>query len=294
MSEHLQIVAAVLAVLVVGLIGYGIVFRDDQDLALVVTEVSGAVVRTTPEGQEDAATPGMALAAQELLTVGEGGRALLSAGDGEDTQLTLESRSSIRVLEVNRSSVRVELEGGQVSARVRLGSPTLSIQSESRTIRAQDADFSVALGEGGVLSVEASRGAVDLSGFGAADATPLQASQRLTALPGAAPVVGTVPEVLLRSVLWPKRAVVREDEVTLEGEATPYATVMLSREGLAPRQVRADERGHFQGTLPLQEGENRVRVEIWDAFGRKQVAEQVIERDTRAPTIDTSITWGGD
>ncbi|MFT4979484.1 MAG: hypothetical protein ACI8S6_005395 [Myxococcota bacterium] len=286
MREPFQALLAGLLILVIGYFGYTVLFRAPEQAQLLVREASGSVVRTDAVGQQEAAVAGMALHPRDELSVGDGSRAALSIG--EDTHLTLEARSAIRVIGVEASGVRVELEGGRVSARVRAGSPTLSISSRGRAVSAGDADFSIAAEADGVLAVATTRGEVALSGL---DVEALSAGQQVTALPGEPAVLGPIPDSLLLDVQWPELVATRDEELFIEGVTAPYAEVSLT---IRDEQslIRAGADGRFRAPLRLIEGDNPVQVTARDSMGNREESRRAFERTTTPPQLNVEASWG--
>lgn len=285
----LQIALAVLTVLILGLVGYRVLFAAGDEAALVLLEVQGSVTSTDAAGVAAAAVPGTPIDPRHSLVVGADGQAVL--GLGEETRLTLSNDSSIRVLGVDGSGVRVELEEGRVQARVRPGSPRLTVSNRGRGVEATDADFTIgADGEGG-LQLRADRGAVGLQGLGYLDS--LAEGKVLTAVSGKEPVVQDIPIELLLEVEWPDAPATRDAEVRVNGRTDPYARVRLGR-GETLTEVRAGADGRFRGSVPLEEGANRLRVEVEDALGNHAEDGKELERDSTAPTVtSTEVLWGG-
>lgn len=292
MRQALQLVMAALLVLVLGYAGYRVVFSEDHAAGVEVVLARGEVLRAGADGARAPLVPGDVVRARESVVVGEGSQAVLGVGEG--TRLELEARSTLRVVDVDATGLRVELEQGRVSARVRAGSTPLGLTSRGRAIYADDADFTVAVDAEGALAVQPDRGQVRVEGLteGESGPTALGTGSRLTALPGRSPVIEAVPAQLLLEVGWPGAASTRQAEVLLEGRTGPYAEVRVG-DGDAWTRVRADHEGHFQAQVPLQEGENRLRVQATDALGNRREDELSLVRDSTAPLITGSeVQWG--
>ncbi|MFT5680734.1 MAG: hypothetical protein ACI8RZ_001640 [Myxococcota bacterium] len=288
MPEQLQTLLAALLVLIAGFVGYTLLFSGDDEIGLSVVSASGDVRRTDGEGLEEDAAVGMRLMPKDELTVGESGSAELAID--EQTRLTLSSASSIRVVGVDAGGVRIELEEGRVSARVRPESPTLSITNRGRGVTATDADFTVVTGEDGALGVESSRGELALQGFD--DITALVGGSRLSIAPGLQAQTTPIPASLLLEVAWPEQAVTRESEVAIQGQTSPYASITLSGIGDQTATIRAGSDGRFSTSVPLQEGNNAVEVVAVDVMGNRERVTWEILRDTEAPSVNTEVLWG--
>ncbi|MEL6349136.1 MAG: FecR domain-containing protein [Myxococcota bacterium] len=285
--EQFQILLAALLILIVGFVGYRILFGADDGIALVVMSTDGQVVRTDAVGQQTVAGAGMTLHPRDTLKVGAASHADLTVGD--HTRLSLEAESTIRVVGVDPTGVRVELEEGRVRAVVSPASPGLSVTNRGRAVRADDADFSVAADADGGLVVTSIRGELSLQGFDGDDV--LTAGQQLRGAPGRASVTQDIPIDLLLKLQWPEQAVVRrendviltaDDEYRVQGRTAPYARIRLRCDD-RERVGRADAEGRFLLSIPLIEGLNIIDVTADDANGRPQTKQVKVELDTLPP-----------
>lgn len=289
MRQGLQLILSALLVLVAGYVGYRVVFAEDATPTVQVIEARGQVVRAGADGERAPLSVGDSVAARESVEVGEGSQAVLGVGDG--TRLELDARSTMRVVDVDATGLRVELEQGRVSARVRAGATPLGVSSRGRAIYADDADFTVAVDDEGALALQPDRGTVRIEGFGA-EPGPVGEGTRLTSLPGREAVLAAVPAELLLEVGWPGAPTTRQGDVVLEGRTSAYAEVRIGQ-GEDWTKVRAGPEGHFRASVPLQEGPNRVKIEARDALGNLREEEVAITRDSTAPTISGSeVQWG--
>ena len=288
MREQLQILLAVMVVLIVGGVAYKQLFLTEEEVTLIVRETGGQVTRLA-DGEMTAALPGMVLSESDTLSVAADSKAELSVGG--ETTLTLESSSAIRVVGVDRSGVRVELEEGRVSAEVRPDSPALSVSSRGRAVSATDASFNIAAQGDGALSVETTRGEVSLEGFEGHEV--LRANERLTDMPNEEPVVGKIPEEMLLSITrWPPEMVRPEDELFIEGRTAPYAEVTLVIGEAELFSTRASADGRFRAPLArnnLREGENLMTVRATDVMGQQQQEPGTVTLDRSGPLISTDV-----
>lgn len=288
MRNALPALLATLAILAAGWFGYERWFGGQGSADVVVLEVMGTVVLDRVGEARTGVEQGQGLRARDGLVVGEGGRAVV--GVGAETRLTLEEQSSIRVLEVGKDAVRVELEEGRVSARVRPGSPAIGVLSGGRTLTATDADFTVAADMDAALAVQTERGRVEVAGV--AGVSAVSAGQRLSDMPGGKPVLGEIPPELLLQVAWPQGGPVRDDAVKLTGRTEPYARVRGTGAG-PPADARADAEGRFELTLPLSEGENALNLEVRDVVGNRKAEGHKVSRDSTAPAATSAeVLWG--
>ena len=252
---------------------------------LTVMSSSGQVDRLDGAGVSQSTDAGTVIDVQDTLKTGEDGLLLLRAGAG--SQLSLSPASSMRVLSADAGGVRVELEGGRVSARVRPGSPALGVTNRGRAVNATDADFTIVVDPEGAMGVDAERGDVNLQGFGAV--ASVSEGRRLRAVPGREPVSAPVSTDLLLEVDWPRTAITRSGEVLIRGRTDPYASVILG-DGT---RVRAGADGKFRAKVTLEEGSNDLNVRVRDLMGRESDAKHTVTRDSTAPTVQSSeVVWG--
>jgi len=293
MREQLQTLLAATLVLIAGFVGYTWLFDDAQDVGLSVISATGEVRRFDGEGRAEDAEVGMRLRPDDELTVGANSAAELAVD--AQTRVSLDAQSSIRVVGVDASGVRIELEEGRVSARVRpertpADAATVSITSRGREVSAADADFTVVAGDDGSLGVESSRGSVALQGFD--DVVSLAEGSRLAAAPGQQAQTTPIPAALLLEVSWPEQELTRASQVPLQGITTPFAMVTLRGAGAHSTRVRAGEDGRFTVSLPLEEGENPIEVAVQDVMGNRTQETHALTRDTEAPAVNTEVDWG--
>ncbi|RME29398.1 MAG: hypothetical protein D6798_00125 [Deltaproteobacteria bacterium] len=289
MKQGLQLLLAALMIMVGGFVGYKLLFARSDGPSVAVLDARGEVTRTRRDGSQEALSVGDELQRDDSVRVGDDSRAVLGVGDG--TVLELEARSAVRVLDVDVSGLRVELEQGRVKARVRAGGVPVGVTSRGRAIYADDADFVAAVDGTGGLAVEPERGEVRVEGVegGARD---VPTGKRLSSVPGRPPVVEAVPRELLLEVGRPGQALTRQPDILVEGRTGAYAEVRVGHEG-AWTSVRAGPDGRFRASVPLEEGENRVVVEARDALGNRREDEVTITRDSTAPPIGTGeVQWG--
>ena len=232
--------------------------------------------------------PGMTIHVSSVVRTGKDGNASLQYGDGAN--LMLLSDATMKVLNADRSGVRVELQEGTMSARVRPGMPPLGITNRGRSVNATDADFTVMVNRGGSLSAVATQGQLSLQGFGTTSS--LQANQILRAAPQSEAVVAAATESLLLDVEWPEQEKTRAGEMELTGRTDPYASVIL---GTGPEaiEVRADRDGNFRATVPLEEGDNALQLKVQDVLGREATQQHTVRRDSTAPVMEAAeVVWG--
>ena len=287
LRQHGAAILATLVVLVLGWFGYDRWFGGGQGAELILLDVGGEVLVSRPGAAPVAAKSGTEVRARDGVSVGEGGHAVLTIG--AETRLTLGELSSIRVLEVSAEGVRVELEEGRVSARVRPGSPAVSVASQGREFTTADGEFDAVLDGDGGLGVLARSGAVAVTGVVGTDR--IGPGQQLVSVPGAPAALSAVSSSLLLHVDWPAAGPVKKESVEIEGKTGPYAKVQV-RSGETAVGARADAKGEFKVDFPLREGDNPVEVRATDVMGLKSETSGAVQRDTSAPAATSaSVLW---
>lgn len=281
-------IALGLVVLIVGIIGYFVVFPA-QPVRITVVSLSGEA-QIIRDGQEQRASVGSQLRIDDGFAVDETGRAALQIG--RDSQLEVMESTRIRIVNVADERVQIEIDEGQVRADVRTGQPIVSILHHQQTVEntsQQPARFVVSVDNEDALTVRAEDGSLTLNGF--AEQTALVAGQQLHAFPGEQTVVQTIPQSLLLAIAWPDSAVVREDELVLEAETQPYASVVVTTNS-TPQHLRASADGHVLIPVVLAEGQNTVAVTVADGMGEQVEAQQDILRQSTPPPMQVEASWG--
>ena len=288
MKQQLQLLLLICLVIALGVVGYGILFDTRPGHDLMVVSARSATMSNAETEQDTPLDAGMTVQVQSIVRTGENGNVSLQYGDGANIKLL--SKATMKVLNADRSGVRVELQQGTISARVRPGMAPLGITNRGRALNATDADFTVMVTSGGNLSAVATQGKLALQGFG--NKNELSTNQVLRATPRAEAVVAAATESLLLDVEWPEVERTRENEMELTGRTDPYASVML---GSGPNaiEVRADRDGNFRATVPLEEGDNAVQLTVQDVLGREAVQQHTVRRDSTAPVMEAAeVVWG--
>ncbi|MGB0640490.1 MAG: hypothetical protein ACPGTU_14225 [Myxococcota bacterium] len=287
MRQQLQLLLLTVLVMALGLAGYRLLFGEKQGERLVVVAAEQATVSRSGSGADELSA-GMVLDVQDTIRTAKDGSAQLKFGTGAG--LVLSADGSMRILSADGSGLRVELEEGAVSARVRPGMAPLGITNRGRAVRATDADFTVMVDSAGGLSAAPDRGSLALSGFG--ELEELGAGDVLRAVPNKKAVSAPAPEKLLLDVNWPTTTTTRSAEVVVEGRTDPYAMVIVG-EGEQRVQMRADINGHFQASVPLKEGENGLELTVRDVMGREVIQKRKVNRDSTAPIVQgAEVVWG--
>ena len=264
MTRELRALLMIGLVFAVGAVGYRVLFSAGLGDRFRIVTVAGDVRHVHADGETDAAQAGSTLAEGDRIVSGDGGSAVL--GLGEDTRVSVDAKSSVKVLGVTDDGVRLELEGGRVKATVRPGGGRVGVVSDGREVTAEDADFTAVRDAEGTLAVSAERGQVALSGV--PGVTELKGGDDLLApAGGGSPLRAPASDALLLQVAFPPAGRTREEEVAVEGTTQPGATVTV-KGGARPVSVRAGREGRFTAKVPLAEGKNVLAVEATSLLGR--------------------------
>ena len=287
MRQQLQLLLLIGLVVVLGVAGYRILFGSGpgQELVVVSAHQASAVLDGTAIPDLVAGT---VLYGSARVETRDGGTATLKYGD--HAELVLADSTAIEVVSADQTGLRVEIDAGAVSARVRQGAAPLNISNRGRSVGATDADFTVMVGHQGPMSVVNQRGAVSLTGVadqatvGQNSAIHIGSDNKATTLP--------IAESLLFEVEWPEQAETKESTVEVTGITDPYATVTLGS-GRDAVRVRADRDGRFRADIPLVEGKNDIELKVRDVSGREATRKQALSRDSTAPEIESAeVMWG--
>ncbi len=278
MKELLQPLFVAIAILLVGAGVYQLVFGVDSTPGVVIESVTGVVEREGSDGRH-VAEVGSQLSLDERLVVGEASQAELAFG--ENTRLTLQADSSIRVLGASVSGLSVELENGRVQATVRPGGAVLGVTSGNRTVVAENARFSMGVGEADLLGLEVRDGSVALQGVDGVD--QLESGKRILVAGDVIAVNGGIPARLLLEVEWPEQVATSSQKTVLRGITEPGAEVVVGGQGGAVRTI-ADPSGEFALEVPLEEGKNDLSLQAISVMGRRETATSTVVRDSEAPT----------
>ncbi|MEZ4240855.1 MAG: Ig-like domain-containing protein [Myxococcota bacterium] len=255
---------------------------------LSLAEVAGEVHLERADGQSVPATRGERLVAEDRVSTGAGGRAVLSLGP--QTRVRIGPTSSLRVTGVDEAGVSLELEDGALQATVRPESGAVRVSNRDRAILATNGEVAVGISrtsDGDVLQVNAVRGTLALTGL---DATQLEEGQQAVVVDRHAEV-GPVPEELLLAVDWPSEARTRAESSTVSGKTQPGARVRLQG-AFGVRTVVANADGRFVAQLPLAEGDNPIEVSATDPLGQAATVEGMLQtRDTRGPSFSGGVDY---
>ncbi len=248
---------------------------------LEVAEIHGEVALVDAEGRSRSADLGGPLAVGESVQTGADGTARLDTASGATVRVG--RSTTARVVHAGDGALELELERGQVRARVRPGNGAVVVRAGERVVRTDGGEVGVAR-DGDGVTVEATEGEATVEGKGGSRRV---AAGRRVGWRGEATWEAPVGDAPLLDVAWPSAPVARA-KWTLQGRVEPGATVrVVSIAGVEP--VFADGSGGFTVEVPLPEGETTLVLEVTDAFGRVRTASGRIVRDTTAPTLQLEI-----
>ncbi len=242
------------------------------------------VTGTVSHERGDAVTPaeaGTTLEPGDRVRTGKEGQAVLSRAGMSPIQLG--RATSLRLVSVAEDVVELELENGQVRARVRPDAGAVRLSSNGQGVLATDATFAMARDDA-TTAVEVERGDVSVSGV--SGASQVQQGERLVMMPDGTGAISSIPDELLLQVAWPEPS--RAEMVRVRGKTEPGALVVVHGAS-ASDPVRADAEGNFVSSVLLASGNNRVVITVRDTFGRERTTEAELERDTTGPAFQIKL-----
>lgn len=288
MRQQLMLLVLIGLVMVMAVLGYRAFFGESPAHELMVVSARSASVQHAGQGAGAGLSPGDIVGVSDVVRTDSDGAAALQYGNG--AQLMLGEATTMRVLDADGSGVRIEVDEGTLTARVRAGAPPLDVLSNGRSVRASDADFTMMVSRTGGFSTMARRGLIDVRGVNGT--ARLAAGQVLHTDSNGAGFVGPVSDSLLLDVEWPEDEVTRLPTVAVAGVTDPFATVTVG-EGEGAVKVRAGEDGRFEAQVGLAEGVNSVPITVRDVAGREATMIQTVRRDSTAPVMQSAeVVWG--
>jgi hypothetical protein len=250
---------------------------------MTVREVHGEVMKIDGSGPSPAAA-GTVVEVGDRVATGPEGRAVITHGD--DAPIRLAPSTAVRVVAADDARLELELERGQVKARVRAESATLRVSNESRAVSARRGAFAVRVDERGLFSAEAEEGTVAVEGV--AGVQELAAGERVVAWPDGRAARGGIPAEPLLDVAWP--GATTQSQVALIGTAEPGSRVrVLAPVATPPVEVGPD--GRFELLVALTEGKNQLQLEVVDASGRIRAASGTVTRDSSGPSFKIKLEY---
>ena len=257
--------------------------------SMALKELHGEVTHIGAAGIEPAEV-GMALGPGDRIATGEEGRAVISRG--EQPPIRLAPNTAVRLVVADDERVELELERGQVRARVRADAAALRVtntqEGRTRAVSARQGAFAVGVREDGLMSTEVEEGEVVVEGVDGVQT--VKAGERAVAWRDGRGARTTISAEPLLDVAWPKPTA--KGEVELAGQVDPGSSVRLVEPVVSASTVAGPD-GQFVLRAALAEGSNRVVVEVTDPSGRARRAEGQVLRDSTGPTIKVSLDRSG-
>ena len=207
--------------------------------------------------------------------------------------LHIRGKSSVVVgastkFEIRRSGVRrseFELGTGQITAAIPKGTGreyNFRSKGSDAVASARQGEFNLTSDGKGTVIVDARAGKVTLKARG--KETIVKKGKRSVVLPGKAPTKALeVPKSVALQVKWPTTKTDKKNTM-VAGSTTAGATVLVN--GI---NVRADQYGNFSLNIPLEEGSNRLVVNVTDSVGNtiRQESPEILV-DTKPPDLNVN------
>jgi hypothetical protein len=234
--------------------------------ALSLTEAEGLVEITSGDGPWRPAELGMVLGASDRIRTDNSGRAVLDR-PGIFT-IELDAGSEFEVQQLTATASRLLLQQGMVSASVRSDPEhAVEIQARGALARSRGGAFRLAIDQQGTISAGSSEGQLEVEAAGRVVVLRSGFQTRVRAgQPPAEPL--PVPAKLFLKVNWPEERLLARRKLVLEGSSESGARLRINGE-----LVLVDSRGRFKKALVLKEGKNLIRIDAYDAGGRKTSAQ---------------------
>ena len=255
---------------------------------LKLTQVTGKVQIKRPNGEWADAQNGDTLNPADGVRTADGSYAVVVGG--EYWEVKMEPGTEVEIGELSESISRLLLESGMARATVKGGGRhTFEVRANKSdaVARTDGGVFSIASNGNGTVAVGTQEGAVEFLGKGRV--VIVRAGQQSIVRPGQAPSEPvSIPSSLLLKVALPGRSVVNRAKLVVVGTTEPGARIEISG-----KMVKADEKGRFEATLKLKEGQNAIDVRGHSVGALEASSTHQIELDTtvRKTTIDKNL-WG--
>ena len=244
-------------------------------------------VETRRDGQWFTVQVGDVIQRFDSIRTGPDGKVVLDIGK----QVTVKMESSSRLSVEKRSSTRLKmrLERGRISAKVKPQSGTtlqVGTLGSDAVATATEGEFSMLADGKGQMTVASLKGTVKVSARDKT-VTVTAGTQSLVnpSLPPAPP--SKIPPSLFLKVGKPRSLVQREKTATVRGKTAPGSVVYINN-----IQVRVGDSGEFSAQVPLREGSNTIVVQSKDVMGRRRSHKlPCITVDSKAPSANSKVTW---
>jgi hypothetical protein len=261
----------------------------EAPLRALVISVRGLVqTRSADDPNWAEANEGQELSADDSVRTGRNAEAKLRVGNGVEVRLSPRSEFSIR--ELTEGVSRVRLEQGRVSASVDdNGDRVLRVEARGSDAVAETRGgrFGMVTDGKGQVAVATETGSVKLTSAGAS--VKVEAGTQSTVVQNQAPSAPTaVPKSLFLKVAPPPKTTTNQRRHVVSGTTAPGALVRAG-----DKVAVADARGKFRVPVTLQDGANRIVVDVTDPSGREtqqRLPKVVVDR--KKPGIDAEMKWG--
>lgn len=257
-------------------------------VALALLEVSGQVeVSGRAQGGDwSPALVGRALSADDRIRTAGEGRAVLSMPGVFTVEVDGDSEFQVNLLTDN--VFRFLLQNGMISASVEdTGEGIFEVRSPSAAARTQRARFRMLSESKAGTAVGAKRGEVEVVARGRVVSVQAGFSTRVT--PGSPPDDPLpTPKDMLLKVNWPRGHELSSKSIVVFGQSLPGSRVRI-----AGRLIPVDAKGRFRGTVTLQEGTNRLKIEAYDVNALETRQESpVLNVDTTPEPVQIETSPG--
>jgi hypothetical protein len=264
---------------------------DAEPEKAIAQQVNGDVLLRRGGGEWVPLHSGDELAADDAIRTGEAGTVVMTLGT--DITVQVDPLTEVRVGDIARSASGLDLAGGRINAVVKDSAGGLAPKRLQVTFDGSDATASSGPGEfsaisagDGHLSVASKSGNVLLHANGkTVTVGPGLESRVEPGLPPSAPEV--IPPSLFLKLGAPGATIVKDKQMKVRGDSTPGSLVDVNG---VRTVVSAD--GRFEAVVPLQEGSNKLHVQVRSVDGKTQAgALPEITVDTKPLDVTGKVDW---
>ncbi len=292
MRQSVGPIIALIVILLVGVVGYRALFSSTGP-ELRVLRVVGRVERRAAQLGPTALVAGDLLDLQDSVQVGDDGE--LSVAVGEEAELRLRSGTTVTITEVGERGLRLELEQGRVTARVRRGGAGVGVGAGPRAARLTEGEANIGRDASDLFTVEAVEGEVAVDGAPGHGA--LGPGEALVVSGEGGVVEAHLAEALLLELLLPE-ARDEQGRVSIIAHTSPFSMVRVRGEGAplaedgGPLTLRANGEGELR--LPPMvvppKGLDLV-LDATDPFGRTVSQRQRVEPPPGPELSGSEVRW---
>lgn len=292
MRQSVGPILALLVILLVGVVGYRALFSSNGP-ELRVLRVVGSAQRRAAQAGAAPLVAGDRLDAQDSVQVGEHGE--LSIAVGEESELRLRAGTTVTITEVGERGLRLELEQGRVTARVRRGGLGVGIGAGARGARVLEGEANVGRDADDLFTVEAVEGEVAVDG--APGLGPLAAGQARGISAEGGVVEASLAEALLLELQAPEGPDA-QGRVSIQAHTSPFSHVRVRGEGAplaedgGPLTLRADGEGvvRLPALVVPPRGLDLV-LDATDPFGRTVGQRLRVEPPPGPELSGSEVRW---